>query len=78
LSTKPYSGLVHIEAEGKNPHQGKQTQWLMKVHFLDHRSMALEITKHSLRSDLLVFDEPGAKINEQSFGSHYGRNESYD
>ena len=50
----------------------------MKGHFLDHRSMALEIAKDSFGSDLFVFDEPGAKVDEQSFGSHYGRGESYD
>lgn len=40
--------------------------------------MALEIAQHPFGNDFSVLDYPGAKINEQSFGSHNGRSKSYD
>ena len=57
----------------QDPAQRKQSHWLMEIRLLEHLSMALEITQDSFRSNFFVLDDPGAKINEQGFGSDDGR-----
>jgi hypothetical protein len=50
----------------------------MKIYFFQHCAMTLEIAQHPFWSDLFVLDNPGAKINEQSFGGHNRRGKSYE
>jgi hypothetical protein len=69
-------GLKDGGAKGKDSQKGEQRKGLMKVHFLQHRTVTLEIAQHPLRSNLFVFDDPTAEINEQSFRSNDRRSKS--
>ena len=66
-------GLQSVLVKWQNSQQGKQSQWSVKVHFFQHVAMALEVAQHPFGKDFFVLDDPGAKINEQSFGNHNGR-----
>ncbi|MEX0805863.1 MAG: hypothetical protein WD688_21475 [Candidatus Binatia bacterium] len=59
----PQDSLV----QGKDSQESKQSKGLVKVHFLPRLSVALEVAQHTFGSNLLVYDDPGAEINEQSF-----------
>jgi hypothetical protein len=69
-------GLKDGVVDGKDSKKGEQRKGLMKVHFLQHRTVALEVAQHPLRSNLFVFDDPTTKINEQSFRSNDRRSKS--
>ena len=71
-------GLKDSVVKGKDSQKSEQRKWLMKVHFFQHRTAALEVAQDPLRSNLFVFDDPTAKINEQSFRSDDRRSKSRD
>jgi len=62
----------------KDSQEGEQGKGLMKVHFLQHRTVTLEVEQDPLRRNLFVFDDTTAKINEQSFRSNDRRSKSRD
>jgi hypothetical protein len=71
-------GLKDGVVKRKDSQKGEQRKGLMKVHFLQHRTVTLEVAQDPLRSDLFVFDDPTTKINEQSFRSNDRRSKSRD
>jgi hypothetical protein len=49
----------------QDPQEAQQSARLLEVHFLYDGTMTLEVTQHLFGSDLFIFDDPGAQINEQ-------------